>query len=326
MDKARLYYIDSVRGFAMLCVVLSHSLQACPIDCNNNLLYHFVESFQMPLFMFICGFVAFKPKMEFKTIKKRAVRLLLPWLIWCLVIGAIIKVISGQASIINSSWILHKFLYPSLWFLWALFFITLAFLIFSFMAQKLHIKHELAIAGGGVLLIGSFLFLRSGDLFAFDLISYHYTFYSIGFFVKKYWNKIEEYLKVIFYICLPMFILLFLHHKEVPPYEIFGYKFYSSMVIFASRWITGIVAIPVFLYLFKLIGDKAIVLQRIGQATIGVYIMHFFFLKLMPHMLLYCTMYVAVPVFLIATTAICYYITILIRKIPITRLLLLGEK
>ena len=113
----------------------------------------------------------------------------------------------------------------------------------------------------------------------------------------------------------------------MPPYEILGCKFYSSMVIFTSRWIAGIVSIPVFLYLFKLIGNRAEALQRIGQATIGIYIMEPFFRHpVLPHIFPYCTMYVAVPVWLIAAVAICYYITIQIRKIPIARLLLLGEK
>ena len=54
----RLLYIDALKGFTILLVVLGHVLQVrYDID---NLLYRYIHSFHMPLFMFLSGYVSYK--------------------------------------------------------------------------------------------------------------------------------------------------------------------------------------------------------------------------------------------------------------------------
>lgn len=56
----RINYIDRMKGFAILMVVLAHVI-LFSFDMSDSLIFKFCASFEMPLFMFVSGFVAFIP-------------------------------------------------------------------------------------------------------------------------------------------------------------------------------------------------------------------------------------------------------------------------
>ena len=56
MEKIR--YIDRMKGFAILVVVLAH-VYLISLDMRESLVFRFCSSFEMPLFMFLSGFVAY---------------------------------------------------------------------------------------------------------------------------------------------------------------------------------------------------------------------------------------------------------------------------
>ena len=58
MIKHRINYIDRIKGFAIFIVVLAHVL-LLSFNLGNSLVYRFCASFEMPLFMFVSGFVAY---------------------------------------------------------------------------------------------------------------------------------------------------------------------------------------------------------------------------------------------------------------------------
>ena len=53
----RINYIDRMKGMAILVVVLAHVF-LFSLDMGNSLVFRFCASFEMPLFMFVSGFVA----------------------------------------------------------------------------------------------------------------------------------------------------------------------------------------------------------------------------------------------------------------------------
>lgn len=57
----RINYIDRMKGFAILVVVLAHVF-LFTFDMGDSLIFKFCASFEMPLFMFVSGFVAFIPE------------------------------------------------------------------------------------------------------------------------------------------------------------------------------------------------------------------------------------------------------------------------
>lgn len=59
MAKVRAEYVDRLKGFAMLCVILGH---LCGWDFGGSQTFtSFVSSYHMPLFMFLSGLVISAP-------------------------------------------------------------------------------------------------------------------------------------------------------------------------------------------------------------------------------------------------------------------------
>ena len=83
-DNTRLYYLDNLKGFTILLVVLGHCIQyGMPSTYQDSILYQFIYSFHMALFFVISGFLSYKKEFSLsKAIGKRAYRLLLPYFIW----------------------------------------------------------------------------------------------------------------------------------------------------------------------------------------------------------------------------------------------------
>lgn len=62
MEKKRLIWADSLKGWLILLVVLGHAIQnTLGADCDNNHLWNMIYSFHMPAFMAISGYLAFRP-------------------------------------------------------------------------------------------------------------------------------------------------------------------------------------------------------------------------------------------------------------------------
>ena len=75
----RLQYVDFLKGFAILCVVVGHIAAFNP---KCDLLIDFVYSFHMPLFFFISGFLFHKKNIVNiqKSIISKVKSLIIPYL------------------------------------------------------------------------------------------------------------------------------------------------------------------------------------------------------------------------------------------------------
>lgn len=63
MNKTRLVWVDSLKGWLMLLVVMGHAIQYCMNDgeCESNYWWNLIYSFHMPAFMALSGFVNYRP-------------------------------------------------------------------------------------------------------------------------------------------------------------------------------------------------------------------------------------------------------------------------
>lgn len=127
--RNRVLYIDNLKAFAISLVVIGHVLQYIILKdtYKESIAFNFIYSFHMALFMMISGYVmghiAKSKTWDFnRIIKKRAIQLLLPFLSWTIIYAIV------QRDPIH---VVESVIYPakSLWFLWALFCITVAFSI-----------------------------------------------------------------------------------------------------------------------------------------------------------------------------------------------------
>lgn len=131
MNK-RLNYIDTIKGFAILIMILSHSMG------DENIIKTWISSFNMPLFFIISGFLsAYKhiEKNEIKNIiKNKLLKLMIPYTVFSLCLTAfysILKYISNgnvlDCIYTNLTRIITLKGVDSLWFIPCLFIAEITF-------------------------------------------------------------------------------------------------------------------------------------------------------------------------------------------------------
>ena len=78
------FSVDALKGFAIACVVLGHVLLRNLAEPESNAVYLLLTAFEMPLFMFLSGYVLAgrirSPRMQWWT--DRALRLMAVFLVW----------------------------------------------------------------------------------------------------------------------------------------------------------------------------------------------------------------------------------------------------
>jgi fucose 4-O-acetylase-like acetyltransferase len=323
INNQRLRYIDALKGFLIVCVVTGHVILRSQSSLLGDHIFTFICSFQMPIFMLVSGFVNYKNDLacffNWADIKKRFIALMLPFLMWGIVIRGIIDInLSVKQSI---SVIINP---QVLWFIYALFFIYCIFYLLCWFANKVHIKSELMIALGILFLFGIFA-VTNIRKFAFQFISYYFMFYSIGFFLRKYWIYVEKYLRYFFFISIPVFLTLAFHWKWRAPFVILNITIQNNLCLYAYWLITALFAIPFFMYIFKHYIREGWLLCELGKNTLGIYVVHGIInTRLTPLM----NQFPYVIQVVLSTTSIiiiCYFITKLLRKIPVIKTFLLGE-
>ena len=140
--KERLQYIDAIRGFAMFLVVLGH------VSFEQSIITTTIYSFHMPLFMFICGYVArysykdiISVKQLIKTVFQKFTAILLPYIVFCILVRPLFfnNPINYIEQITQNG--IQSLFLSEYWFLPCLFILTMCFLIYMLINTK--------IVGGG---------------------------------------------------------------------------------------------------------------------------------------------------------------------------------
>lgn len=132
MEK-RLDYIDKLRGFAILLVVMGHLYLPYTTQGNSHPVAEMIYSFHMPLFFFISGYLC---EITHKIgrvgylnfIKKKVTALLIPYLFW---IVAISFLFTDKTITSFSDFILLFNFFPNklFWFMPVLFLIMLIYML-----------------------------------------------------------------------------------------------------------------------------------------------------------------------------------------------------
>ena len=124
--------IDIARGYAILLVVIGHSIQhACLETMDENIIFRLIYSFHMSLFMFISGLAVSYSKTEVNLawLRKRFCNLVIPFFAWAVIPFFFNKNWQNFFSSLKQLLISPD---QGLWFLFVLFEISgLLFVIFS---------------------------------------------------------------------------------------------------------------------------------------------------------------------------------------------------
>ena len=129
---------DIIRGFAMLLVVLGHTISGTVRDYSNSLLFQAIWTLQMPLFIIISGYVTrysrplTKGKDLWMFIQKRTLAYLLPWIVWSLIVRGLVF---GQTYFLDLK---HMFWHmdSGYWFLITIWSISMIFGLTDFLSNR----------------------------------------------------------------------------------------------------------------------------------------------------------------------------------------------
>lgn len=253
--KGRLQYVDSLRGFCIMLVVLGHVLQH--YYSNENLLFRIIYSFHMPLFMFLSGYVSYRMS-EYVKIGKRAVQLLVPFFS-AILLGYVVGSLSGKDMGGLVHHIIQVVVRPDrgLWFLWALFFISVLFLAARKLANLMHLNEWIVMGGLAVALNGIELVTKT-KMFGFHWISWYFLFFTAGAYWRMFTQKLHEgFEKKVWIFGLLLFLpaaFCFRLHNEPP-------LFYSIVNLGKAfpvfyRLLVGMLGIAFFYEMFKRYDNK----------------------------------------------------------------------
>lgn len=174
----RLQYIDNLKGFAIVLVVIGHVIQCmyAPGTYQDNVLFRYIYSFHMPLFMMLSGMTLNIHKripMENlpKFIGRRFLQLVVPFVVWGL--------ITTNTSSVSPFY--KIFVQPdlSLWFLWTLFWIYTT-CICGLSIQQNFFKGNPLISVIVIYILLTIVRLAVHGKYGIGMISSYYLYYSIG--------------------------------------------------------------------------------------------------------------------------------------------------
>lgn len=254
--RQRLLYIDNLKGFLILLVVLGHCIQCTDADFDHNIVFRYIYSFHMPMFMAVSGFVSYKPQMKWKMVERRFVQLIVPFVAWA-VLGAFITC--------NWTHLYDVLLCPDtgLWFLWTLFFITFTLKICDIISRKAKVKLEYVAVVVVIAMMGTMVALRI-KVFGFQFLAWYFPFYCVGYFGRKYEDLLFAFGRHAGFPSLLLFLVMawFWMRKEPPTF-----MSVDSYVVFNYTWkfLTAMVAIFAFYTLFKChTNHKCLIISKIG--------------------------------------------------------------
>lgn len=252
----RMLWLDNLKGFLILSVVLGHCIQITLPEFTNNIVFRYIYSFHMALFMFVSGFACYRTDVKWNIISRRAKQLLLPFLVWSLVMC----LIRGQFQL----WDMIISPEKSFWFLWVLFFITVLHVVSYKIASVIHVKDELT-----TLLMALVLFaiavITHTNIFSFQLIAYHFVFYTLGFYGRKYaiLEKIPKWSPV---VSLVVWAILAWFWAAGKPIQQLDYN--NPMITTIYHYIVAGMAIVALVPLsFRFLKFNSLILNKVGGCT-----------------------------------------------------------
>ena len=344
-DNSRIIIFDIAKLIAIVMVVWGH------VEANlfNND-FSFVNMCHMPFFFFTSGYFFYKEcscNSRTKLIKKKTLRLLVPYLAWSfisLVMNVLICAVRGSEvgfwSIFIAQFV-DIFIYSrSVWFIVQLYITVLFFLFTKYVSDKFHISHMLF----GLCLYVTFVIIGPNDILCFYKFKWLFPFWIMGYCLCGTNKNIVSVLSANTWkgcLCLIIYILLIV---EVPQENLMNlFQFNISNVFILSYVIYNIIGmfmgalgIIMILWLAVLI-DRLTCETRIystivefGRYTMDVYVIHMFLIYiLLLFSVIHINYFFHLQISLIASIVITVFISFfskrILRKCKIYRILV-GEK
>ncbi|MBR4677170.1 MAG: acyltransferase family protein [Bacteroidales bacterium] len=267
MENKRLVYIDWLRSFGMILIIMGH------IHFGENF-EHYIFAFHVPLFFFVSGLFYKRDKYNFiEFLKKKIKSLVFPYFLWA-VIYEIIALFFGKQNWLGIVWN-NTILVPiggAFWFLTALFIVEiLGFVILKIQNLFICILLTVLIVG-----VGMFHFVNlpfSGDTALAAL-----GFWILGYFYNTYVHikLLNKSMNIFLIICLMVLNAVSIYFS--PTINMKNCAFGNYLLF----WVNSVFAILIFLQFFQWIYQKtefkntkfSIFFMQIGMNSIVYLLTH----------------------------------------------------
>lgn len=325
-------------------MVLSHSIQCGSGNAFyteglifNNILYKYIVSINMPLFMLVSGYLFYFSVQRHsftENVKRKIASLFVPILIWNVLIS-LIDLFRSELS--KDPWTWFKLycneVLGQLWFLWAVLICSIIVaLVNRFLRDNI---------GVYILIFISTFFIP--DILNLNLYKFMYVFFVIGYFFNKYKGlnllRLKKFPLIIIAITVLYIIMMFFYKKDFIIYVTGCNILNKSNMLYQVyinfyRIVVALLGCSVVIYLIYLLskyirGVSEKILLFIGKNTMGIYIISYL---IDVYMLTQITFGLSGYNFLLAiietivVIIVTLFLIMLIKKIKVLNMLLFGGR
>jgi fucose 4-O-acetylase-like acetyltransferase len=304
VKKARLEWLDALRGFTMIMVVAYHVCQqGFMLDTKVSASMPFLVLFRMPLFFFVSGFLAYKANMVWNwsafgslTAKKLRVQLV-PTVVFFFFAAAVLNpkfwpaVESGLFSATKGGY----------WFTLTLLYMFLIYYVFAFIEYKMKWKSWIPIAIFFLLSLcvyetcylpkyfwwafghkgsADHSWLRTTSLIQ---VMQYLPFFIYGNIVHRYWDKSQKVMDSKWFFPLIIVIVIFCT-LDVLKWHTMRLQ-WTNIPLTLSKFILLTVVFMYFRHYHQYFTKMTWIgrtLQYIGRRTLDIYLIHFLFMPNLP--------------------------------------------
>lgn len=306
----------------MLLVVLGHTLSGSTSAYGDSFLYQVIWTLQMPLFIIISGYVTrySRPIVNalglWKFVKKRTLAYLLPWVMWTILVRALIFDQTNYLDLKYLFWHMDS----GYWFLITIWTISIIFGVSGYLSNKISSKKvnnvvcHLGFCGVGMVLLASIGLALGLSFFSIKLTLYYLPIYLVGYLYGQVqeWLQTKKNFNLIKNCCIVITLALWLALINRIDFSDGS----NSGLFIICRFVTslfGCVAVIGLLTDFFM-GGKT--LLWVGFHSLEVYLIHYFSLCLLklpvaPTMCSVEAWLLIISNFIIVVALSCFYIRII---------------
>lgn len=283
----RIDYIDALKGFLILSVVMCHVAGYClGIQDDIPSFLPILFEFRNPPFFFISGFFAYKigvvwgSRFCYKIIKKKFITIAWPTFLFLAVLLFVHPSYHGRTF-------LHDNI-KDLWFYWFTLSLFVFFVLYSIIELSLcsfknaETKSIIILACGAL----SYLLFSVQSVYYIlpinetikQLIGMEYWgfffFFTLGVLARKHYTQFIKLLNnnIFIAVCIFVFILFNIFNH---PLQNYYFNFFRI-----TTYITGIILVISFFRRYPPKGLLNNIMTFIGKRTLDIYLIHYFFLPL----------------------------------------------
>lgn len=301
--KARIEYFDLLKGVAIFMVVMGHALTMCVRGLDAAFLFKFIGQVHMPVFFFISGYLTYKAseQQHFVTpgLKKRFVQLIIPFLVitplWVWYFPH-----SGLQSPLSDNLpdLYRAYWKDGYWFTLCLFELCLIYIPVSAVLQRLRstfaqIVVLLVVYGALIALSMAFSDEEANvDYVGFGLLARFFPVFMMGVMANHLKPAFQRVVHNQWAVALAMAVFSVSFYSVAYPWDIWGtdlewlwspIAFVSTPVMHFSLIVVAIALVePWSVKEYRTEGKAPSAVAKyfnyLGHESLGIYLLHYFFL------------------------------------------------